>query len=269
MDDVIYLLVSAEDGSEAEELGAQWDPVQLRWFIRHDQDPGPFLGWLPIEELEEDETPELCVEPPLLVAETTAACGSCGVPSPVIGLMAERFSCGELDGATLLLGKATGAQIDASGSAATLGDYGGLPGEGQPGEDDFGGDVFEDDEEEEFGGDDELEPGLMRFQHIERLPAEVVGFLGRHYPFFRKLTSPIGKRSYFVNFCACGEPYDDAYLHTEPGIGFHLFSREDAQTVVLRELPAAPPLLLRANFGVLTPDVILKFSPRLPFPADS
>lgn len=271
MEDKIYLLVAAEDGGEAERLGAHWDPVRLRWFIRHDQDPGPFLGWLPIEELEqEDELPDLCVAPPVFVAETAVACPACGLKSPVIGLMAERFSCGDEDGRTLLLGKATGAQNDAHGSSEPYGD--GPYREASRSEDseNYGGGSFEGDEDEEFdGGEHGEESGLMRFQHIQTLPAEVAGFLGRHYPFFRKLSSPIGAHAFFANLCSCGEPLDDNYLHGEPGVGFYLFSREAALAVVLRELPTADPLLLRASFGTVVPDVILKFAPRQPFPADS
>lgn len=267
MEDVIYLMISAEDGGEAEKLGAHWDPVQLRWFIRHDQDPGPFLDWLPIEELEEEEVPELCVAPPVFVAETAVVCPGCGSKSPVIALMAQEFACDDQPGVTLLLGKATGAQVDASGAARTFGDppysdYG-------DGATPYEGDVFEDDEDDDLDGDEYgQEEGLMRFQHIKTLPPDVVSFLGRHYPFFRKQTSTLGEAC-FVNLCPCGEPFDDAELHAEPGVGFYLFSQEDALGVVLRELPVDPPLLLRANFGVVVPDMILKFSPREAFPADS
>lgn len=258
MDDVIYLLVPAEEGPEAERLGAHWDPVHLRWFILGDQDPEPFLDWLPIDDLEGEDVPELCIAAPIYVVETSAICRSCGSDSPVITLAAEKFAP-EDDGHEYLLGKASDAQPD--------------PG-GEPAGKTFGGDVFEEDEDEE-GYDEESqyqhENGLMRFQFIKELPGEVVSLLGRRYPFFRKRVSNLGgDGSYFINQCSrCGEPFEDLFLHSEPGVGFYLFSRQDAEKVVLRELPIDGSMLIQANFGLVVPDVILQFSPRTSFPADS
>ena len=39
--------------------------------------------------------------------------------------------------------------------------------------------------------------------------------------------------------------------------------------MVLRELPIDGSMLIQANFGLVVPDVILQFSPRTSFPADS
>lgn len=257
MDDVIYLLVPAEEGPEAERLGAHWDPVHLRWFILGDQDPEPFLDWLPIDDLEGEDVPELCIAAPIYVIETSAICRSCGSDSPVITLAAEKFAP-EDDGHEYLLGKASDAQHDP----------------GEPADKTFGSDVFEEDEDEE-GYDEESQyqhdNGLMRFQFIKQLPAEVVSLLGRRYPFFRKRVSNLGgDGSYFINQCSrCGEPFEDLFLHSEPGVGFYLFSRQDAEKVVLRELPIDGSMLIQANFGLVVPDVILQYSPRTSFPADS
>ena len=256
MADVIYLLVPAEESEKARRLGAHWDPVESRWFIRMDQDPEPFLEWLPVDELETEETPELCLAAPVFVVETVATCRSCGSDSPVITLAAERFSGDDDEDdsdsqLSQIFGKlqqpATAANDNYSADFAA----------------DEGGDGDEDEDSDEDGG-------LMRFQFIEELPGEVVSLLGRRYPFFRK--RPVDDDSgpaYFVNQCSCGEAFEDLYLHSEPGVGFYLFNRKEALKVVLRELPIDGSMLIRANFGIVVPDVILKYSPRLPFPADS
>lgn len=250
MDEMIYLLVGADDDAEAERRGAQWDPVLLRWFIRHDQDPGPFLEWLPIEELdEEDEIPLLCVEPPLLVAEMMVACPRCASPVPVIALLAAEFGCDEQEGVKMMLGKATESQQEPGSSAYAAGD--------EPYAD-AGDETFEDDEDEELAAG-ALHPaaGLMRFHHLRQLPEAVAAALTARYPFFRKIPSPVGDTADYRNTCgSCGEPFADAELHARPGRGFYPLSAEAAKAILLRPLPPNGRLLLRARYSQVEPDLI-------------
>ncbi len=253
MDGVIYLLVPAEEGEKAGQLGAQWDPVKLRWFIRMDQDPLPFLEWLPIDDHDQDDLPELCVAAPIYVVEAKVTCHGCGCEAPVITLAAEHFGGGDEEAKFELFDQ------DAAAAHAFDADIEGLS------EDDYYAD--------EGGGEEDdyhQEGGLMRFHLIREMPADVASFLARWYPYFRKRadTGEAGE-AYFCNQCSCGEPFEEFALHAEPGSGFYLFSRQDAQKVALRELPTADTMMLRANFGMVVPDVILKYAQRKPFPVDS
>lgn len=259
MDGVIYLLVPAEEGEKAGQLGAQWDPVQLRWFIRMDQDPLPFLEWMPIEDLEQDEVPELCVAAPIFVVETKATCHGCGSESKVITLAAERLADADDLSQAELIDRAAAA------GGAYRSDL------DEDGEDDeiYFDDDGDDDNENGAGAENEG-GGLMRFHFIRELPADVACFLARFYPYFLKRKNPgEGDEAYFCNRCPCGEAFEDFALHAEPGKGFYLFSRQDAQKVALRELPTAETMLIRANFAIVVPDVIRKFAQQRPFPADS
>lgn len=261
MSERIYLLVPAEEHEKAQQAGAAWDPQQLRFFIRADQDPTPLLDWLPVDELEDEEVPELCAAPPVCVAETTALCRHCGATSPVIALVAEKFAGvaeGEPD---FLMGKGSAAQNEL-GDGLMLGER-------------FGSDSFDDEEADEEFDDTGLyqhSGGLMRFHEVRRLPAEVADLLCRHYPFYRRKSfrkapmAPDGG-AFFLNFCTtCGEAFGEPELHSEPGRGFYLFSAAEAARVVLRELPLGGPLLLEATFSRVAPDFLCAHARREPFP---
>ncbi len=177
----------------------------------------------------------------------------------MIALGAEKFHGADGDEPNFLLGKGTAAQNEVGDGIDLV-------------EESFGGEAFEDeDEDDDFDEDGEYREraGLMRFQLVKRLPAELLSLLGRRYPFYRKAPAAAGE-GYFVNLCTtCGEPFDDLELHAEPGVGFYPFTVQEAEKVVLRELPFAGPLLIEANFSQVVPDLLFEHARREAFPADS
>ena len=103
---------------------------------------------------------------------------------------------------------------------------------------------------------------LILLSSIEVLPAELVNLLGQRYLFLRKRYSKSAGRRYFMNHCSCGAPLGDFFLHSEPGGAFFPTSPEEAEQIVLRELPLSGSFKVEASCGQAYPDLISAYARR-------
>lgn len=114
----------------------------------------------------------------------------------------------------------------------------------------------------------DAEPGeseevcMILLSSVENLPGELTNLLGQRYAFFKKRYSKTAGVRYFMNHCSCGAPLGDFFLHSEPGGAFCPTSAEEAENIILRELPVAGPFNVEASCGQMYPDFIGAYARR-------
>ncbi|HSG40293.1 MAG TPA: DUF5710 domain-containing protein [Thermoanaerobaculia bacterium] len=103
---------------------------------------------------------------------------------------------------------------------------------------------------------DDEEKCLIVLSEIEELPPELLRLISSRYSSLKMRYSKTANRRYFMNHCSCGAPLGDFFLHSEPGAAFFPTSPEEAEQIVLRELPIVGSFKVKASYGQAYPDLI-------------
>jgi hypothetical protein len=115
--------------------------------------------------------------------------------------------------------------------------------------------------------DETGEPYLTLLTAIEELPSDLSSLLARRYPFFTKGYSQFEERECVMNHCRCGARLEDFVLQSEPGECFFPMSPEEGMRVLLRPMPVAGGVVLRAGYAVSTENFIGLYAARRSFEA--
>jgi len=103
---------------------------------------------------------------------------------------------------------------------------------------------------------DDEESCMVILSEIEDLPTELLKLISPRYSSLKRRYSKTADRRYYMNHCSCGAPLGDFFLHSEPGGAFSPTSPNEAEHIVLRELPISGSLKVRASYGQTYPDLI-------------
>lgn len=87
------------------------------------------------------------------------------------------------------------------------------------------------DEEDEV---DNFSPLTLR--EIEEVPPPFLFAAATAGVNFSKRYSKAAGREYFMNHCACGAPFGDYFLHSEPGHAFFPIDEREAAMIVVQEI---------------------------------
>jgi hypothetical protein len=82
------------------------------------------------------------------------------------------------------------------------------------------------------------------------MPSELLAFIQRSLPQYKKQYSHTAEMSYYANTCQCGALFGDHYLVSEPGGAFFPEDRADAARIEMSRVPCSPPLLFQCDYSM-------------------
>jgi hypothetical protein len=94
---------------------------------------------------------------------------------------------------------------------------------------------------------------------IDELPKEVLLYIQKRVPTFKRKYSKMAGKKYFANTCPkCGVMSGDFFLHSEPGAPFFPTEEEEAKSLYMTEIPLSGSIAAKAFLCLGTGDLILK-----------
>ena len=94
---------------------------------------------------------------------------------------------------------------------------------------------------------------------IDELPKEVLLYIQKRVPTFKRKHSKMAGKKYFANTCPkCGVMSGDFFLHSEPGAPFFPTEEEEAKSLYMTEIPLSGSITAKASLCLGTGDLILE-----------
>ncbi len=94
---------------------------------------------------------------------------------------------------------------------------------------------------------------------IDELPKEVLLYIQKRVPTFKRKYSKMAEKKYFANTCPkCGVMSGDFFLHSEPGAPFFPTEEEEAKSLYMTEIPLSGSITAKASLCLGTGDLILE-----------
>ncbi len=94
---------------------------------------------------------------------------------------------------------------------------------------------------------------------IVELPKEVLLYIQKRVPTFKRKYSKMAGKKYFCNTCPkCGVMSGDFFLHSEPGAPFFPTEEEEAKSLYITEIPLSGSITAKASLCLGTGDLILE-----------
>jgi len=94
---------------------------------------------------------------------------------------------------------------------------------------------------------------------IVELPKEVLLYIQKRVPTFKRKYSKMAGKKYFGNTCPkCGVMSGDFFLHSEPGAPFFPTEEEEAKSLYITEIPLSGSITAKASLCLGTGDLILE-----------
>ena len=81
------------------------------------------------------------------------------------------------------------------------------------------------------------------------MPIELLTFIQKRQPGYKKQYSRAADMSYYANTCQCGALFGDHYLVSEPGGAFFPEDPADAARIVISRVPCSSPLLIQGDYS--------------------
>lgn len=105
---------------------------------------------------------------------------------------------------------------------------------------------------------DGTENQVCLLSNIEELPEDILTYIQKRVPTFKKEFSKTVKQAYYVNTCPrCGMLSGDFFLHSEPGAPFFPINNEEAKSLYITEIPLLSSIIVMASFSIGVGDLIL------------
>jgi hypothetical protein len=98
---------------------------------------------------------------------------------------------------------------------------------------------------------------------ITCLPEKLLKMINERFPFFRLEYSNTTESEYYANTCpSCGMLSGDFFLHNEPGRPFFPETKEEAQELMIEQLPVKIPIEIDAGYHVGPGELIMEHGKR-------
>lgn len=111
---------------------------------------------------------------------------------------------------------------------------------------------------------EDTENQICLLSDIDELPKEVLRYIQKRVPTFKRKYSKMAGKSYWANTCPnCGYLFGDFFLHDEPGTPFFPTDEEEAKAIYLTEIPLSKPITASASLGFGIGDIILENAKRI------
>jgi len=91
---------------------------------------------------------------------------------------------------------------------------------------------------------------LVVLSAIAEMPSELLGFMQKRQPRYRKQYSHTAEMSYYANTRQCGALFGGHYLVSEQGGVFFPEDRAEAALIAMSGAPCTPPLLFQCDYSM-------------------
>ena len=106
---------------------------------------------------------------------------------------------------------------------------------------------------------EDTENGICILADIDELPNEVLSYIQKRVPTFKRKFSKMAGKKYYANTCPkCGVLFGDFFLHDEPGAPFFPTEPDQARSLYITEIPLTGPITAKASLSVGVGDLILE-----------
>lgn len=110
----------------------------------------------------------------------------------------------------------------------------------------------------------DVHPEVATLTNIEEIPKDVISIIQKRVPTFKLKYSKTINGKYYANTCPkCKVIYGDFFLHSEPDSPLFPISEEEAKVLYITEIPISRPIIVKANFGIGTGDLIIEHAKKI------
>lgn len=106
---------------------------------------------------------------------------------------------------------------------------------------------------------EDTENQVCVLSNIDELPKEVLLYIQKRVPTFKRKYSKMAGKKYFASTCPkCGVMSGDFFLHSEPGAPFFPTEEKEAKSLYMTEIPLSGSITAKASLCLGTGDFILE-----------